>query len=76
MGERIRQMNATEVERILRRYGFELIAQKGSHRKWRNEAQNLQVIVPMHKGKNIAIGTLRNILITADIPDEEWKTEN
>jgi predicted RNA binding protein YcfA (HicA-like mRNA interferase family) len=69
-------MSATEVERILRRYGFELIAQKGSHRKWRNDEKSLQVIVPMHKGKNIAIGTLRNILITADIPDEEWKTEN
>ncbi len=76
MGERIRQMNATEVERILRRYEFELISQKGSHRKWRNEAENLQVIVPMHKDKNLPIGTLRNILITAEIPDEEWKTEN
>jgi predicted RNA binding protein YcfA (HicA-like mRNA interferase family) len=76
MGERIRQMNATEVERILRRYDFELVSQKGSHRKWRNETENLQVIVPMHKSRNLPIGTLRNILITAEIPDEEWKTEN
>jgi predicted RNA binding protein YcfA (HicA-like mRNA interferase family) len=76
MGERIRQMNATEVERVLRRYNFEMISQKGSHRKWRNETENLQVIVPMHKGKNLPIGTLRNILMTAEIPDEEWKTEN
>ncbi len=76
MGERIRQMNATEVERILRRYDFDLVSQKGSHRKWRKDAENLQVIVPMHKGKNLPIGTLRNIVITAEIPDEEWKTEN
>jgi predicted RNA binding protein YcfA (HicA-like mRNA interferase family) len=76
MGERIRQMSAAEVERILQRYGFALISQKGSHRKWRNEIQGLQVIVPMHKGKNLKIGTLRNILTTADIPTDEWKTEN
>jgi predicted RNA binding protein YcfA (HicA-like mRNA interferase family) len=28
---RLRRMNADEVERILRKYGFELISQKGSH---------------------------------------------
>ncbi|WP_083492884.1 type II toxin-antitoxin system HicA family toxin [Lyngbya aestuarii] len=33
---RIRRMNAVDVERILVRYGFELVSQKGSHRKWRN----------------------------------------
>jgi|GEM_PF-5831274 len=29
---RLKRMNADEVERILRKYGFELISQKGSHR--------------------------------------------
>ncbi|MBD2296241.1 type II toxin-antitoxin system HicA family toxin [Anabaena sphaerica FACHB-251] len=47
---RNRRMNADEVERILQRYGFELISQKGSHRKWRNIDRQLQVIVPYHKG--------------------------
>jgi predicted RNA binding protein YcfA (HicA-like mRNA interferase family) len=47
---RTRRMNADEVERILERYGFELISQKGSHRKWRNLDRQLQVIVPYHKG--------------------------
>ncbi|OCY13377.1 MAG: hypothetical protein BEV12_05710 [Microcystis aeruginosa CACIAM 03] len=28
---RLRRMNADEVERILRKYNFELISQKGSH---------------------------------------------
>ena len=76
MGERIRQMDAIAVERLLKNYGFCLISQKGSHRKWRNDERNLQVIVPMHRGKNLPIGTLRNILIQADIPDSDWKTEN
>ena len=56
---RIRRMNADEVERILKNYDFELISQKGSHRKWRNNEQEIQVIVPYHKGKDIPIGTLR-----------------
>jgi predicted RNA binding protein YcfA (HicA-like mRNA interferase family) len=76
MGERIRQMDAIAVERLLKSHEFYLISQKGSHRKWRNDSRNLQVIVPMHRGKNLPIGTLRNILVQADIPDSEWKTEN
>lgn len=72
---RIRRMNADEVENILKKYGFELVSQKGSHRKWRNLDRQLQTIVPYHKGRNLPIGTLRNIMINADIPETEWKTE-
>ncbi|MBD2562436.1 MULTISPECIES: type II toxin-antitoxin system HicA family toxin [Nostoc] len=72
---RTRRMNADEVERILQNYGFELISQKGSHRKWRNGDRQLQVIVPYHKGRNLPIGTLRNIMIGADIPESDWKTD-
>jgi predicted RNA binding protein YcfA (HicA-like mRNA interferase family) len=68
-------MSASEVERILQNYGFELISQKGSHRKWRNLEQELQVIVPYHKGRDLPIGTLRNIMTTANIPESEWKTD-
>ncbi len=70
---RTRRMNADEVERILQRYGFELVSQKGSHRKWRNIDRQLQVIVPYHKGRALPIGTLRNIMLNADIPESEWK---
>jgi predicted RNA binding protein YcfA (HicA-like mRNA interferase family) len=72
---RIRQMNADDVERILAQYGFELVSQKGSHRKWRNIKDQLQVIVPDHKGRDLPIGTLRNIMVSANIPETEWKTE-
>ena len=48
MGEGIRRMNAKQVEKILKKYGFDLISQKGSHKKWRNSARNLQVTVPYH----------------------------
>lgn len=72
---RIRRMNADEVERILQKYEFELISQKGSHRKWRNTEQEIQVIVPYHKGRDLPVGTLRNIMIAANIPESDWKTE-
>jgi predicted RNA binding protein YcfA (HicA-like mRNA interferase family) len=72
---RTRRMNADDVEKVLQRYGFILISQKGSHRKWRNSERQLQVIVPYHKSRDLPIGTLRNIMTTADIPDGEWKTE-
>jgi predicted RNA binding protein YcfA (HicA-like mRNA interferase family) len=68
-------MNAAEVEKLLKQYGFELISQKGSHRKWRNLEQGLQVIVPYHKGKDLPLGTLRTILTDARIPPTEWKTD-
>lgn len=74
MGERIRRMTAHEVETLLRRHGFHLISQKGSHRKWRSENLGLQVIVPEHRGRQLPLGTLRNILKNADIPEDEWKS--
>jgi len=67
-------MKADEVERLLRKYGFELISQKGSHRKWRSKNQDAQVIVPYHRGRDLPTGTLRNIMMVALIPEDEWKS--
>jgi predicted RNA binding protein YcfA (HicA-like mRNA interferase family) len=38
MSDRVRRMTAREVEAVLKRYGFDLVSQKGSHLKWRNSA--------------------------------------
>lgn len=73
MGERIRRMTCREVEALLRGYAFQLVSQKGSHRKWRNEALGLQVIVPEHRGRQLPPGTLRSILLGAEIPEHEWR---
>ncbi|MDO8587919.1 MAG: type II toxin-antitoxin system HicA family toxin [Armatimonadota bacterium] len=74
MSPNIRRMTSREVEQVLSRHGFELVSQHGSHRKWRHQDRRLQVIVPEHKGKTLPLGTLRNILMNAQIPDEEWKS--
>lgn len=73
MGEKLRVFTARELEQLLARYGFERISQKGSHRKWRNLATGRQVIVPFHSGRNLPLGTLRNILTNAEIPEHEWR---
>lgn len=54
--------NATDVVRVLKRNGFILLAQRGSHQKWRHTTAGHQVIVPMHGSKPIPVGTLHNII--------------
>ena len=73
MGEKIILFTARQLERLLAKYGFELISQKVSHRKWRDADSGRQVIVPEHRGKQLPIGTLRNILSNAKIPESEWR---
>ncbi|MGH9819863.1 MAG: type II toxin-antitoxin system HicA family toxin [Pyrinomonadaceae bacterium] len=73
MVDKMRRLTAREVEKLLGKFGFELVSQKGSHRKWRNLASGRQVIVPTHAGKALPIGTLRNILKSAEIPETEWR---
>ncbi len=72
MSPRVRRMSCREVEAILRRYGFNLCSQKGSHRKWRHAKRRLQVIVPEHGGRNLPLGTIRSIFANTDIPESEW----
>jgi len=72
MGGRLLPMTSREAETLLKRYGFRLVSQKGSHRKWRSDTTGLQVIVPEHRGRQLPIGTLRNILKNAEIPEGEW----
>lgn len=74
MPERARRLTSREVEQILARHGFELMSQRGSHKKWRHQEKRLQVIVPEHKGKTLPLGTLRNIFTNAQIPEQEWRT--
>ena len=74
MSARRRRMTASEVISILGSHGFELVSQKGSHQKWRNPETRRQVIVPMHKGKDLPIGTLISIQRGSGIPDDVWKS--
>lgn len=51
-----------EVTGKLLQHGFILVSQKGSHQKWRNSENRKQVIVAMHKSRQLPEGTLRSIM--------------
>ncbi|MCE0497725.1 MAG: type II toxin-antitoxin system HicA family toxin [Methylacidiphilales bacterium] len=65
-------LKASEVIRTLRRNGFSLIGQSGSHQKWRHQ-NGRQVIVPMHGAKNIPIGTLKSIIDGSGLPVDVFR---
>ena len=52
--------SSVEIEKVLRKFGFNIISQKGSHGKFRNSIGRT-VILPMNK-KEIPVGTFRSIL--------------
>lgn len=67
-----RGVTGDRVVRALKRAGFYIDHQVGSHVTLRHESTpSLKVIVPVHKGKELAPKTLQSILKSAGIdPDE------
>ncbi|KAM3108927.1 type II toxin-antitoxin system HicA family toxin [Phormidesmis sp. 146-33] len=75
------RVKATEVIRALERLGFEQVRQKGSHvilkkqvtLREGEEQETIEVgcVVPLHQ-KEVAVGTLSNILRQADVSIEEF----
>ena len=72
MSRRFPVCNAKEVVKVLRRNGFTLIAQAGSHQKWRH-ANGRQVIVAMHGNKPVPIGTLKSIIEGSGLEIEAFR---
>lgn len=66
----MRTYSAREVMTDLRRAGFEVVSQRGSHVKLRNDGGRT-VIVPDHR--EIARGTVRSILRQAGLTAEEFE---
>ncbi len=59
--------SGAEIVKRLKRLGFEPVSQKGSHLKLRKgRARSIRTaIVPMHK--QVALGTLKSVLLQAKI---------
>jgi len=72
MTDRFHHINSADIPPILHRYGFVLISQRGSHQKWHNYASGKQVIVPLHRGKELPGGTLFSIINGSGIPEAEF----
>jgi predicted RNA binding protein YcfA (HicA-like mRNA interferase family) len=74
LGERgTPRLAASQVTAILKRHGFRLIGQSGSHQKWRNSATGKQVIVAAHRGETLPLGTIRSIIAGSGIPLDDWR---
>jgi len=71
MSPRLPVISGEELIRVLRKFGYEIARQKGSHVRLRNESdpRRLPVTVPLHK--ELAPGTLKSVLSDANISLEE-----
>jgi len=72
VSERFRVFVAQHVIRVLRKHGFALVSQKGSHQKWRHP-NGRQVIVAMHGNKPIPIGTLESTIEGAGLTADDFR---
>jgi predicted RNA binding protein YcfA (HicA-like mRNA interferase family) len=72
VSERFPVCTAKDVARVLRRHGFTLVSQKGSHQKWRHP-NGRQVILPMHGNKPIPIGTMKSIIEGAGLTADDFR---
>jgi len=60
-------MTAREILKILHKDGWFEVDQDGSHSQLKHPTKPSKVTVPKHSGKDIALGTLNNILKQAGL---------
>ncbi len=72
MSERFPVRSARDVIRVLRKHGFAMLRQRGSHQKWRHP-NGRQVIVAVHGNKPIPIGTLKSIIEGSGLTVEHFR---
>lgn len=71
MSARLPMFKARDIEKVLRKLGFSLIDQKGSHTMWEH-ADGRFTSVPRHGGEDIGRGLLRQILREIEISPDEF----
>ena len=64
--------SSNEVAKVLRRHGFVLVGQKGSHAKFRRAGSPTRtVIVPMHR-KDLRVGTFHSVLEQSGLSEDDF----
>jgi predicted RNA binding protein YcfA (HicA-like mRNA interferase family) len=66
------RVSASEAIRALKKAGFFLVRQSGSHKIYKNN-DNKRVTIPFHRGKIIHLKVLSCILKDADLSVEKFK---
>lgn len=64
---------AKRMAAILRRLGFSLVRQRGSHAFYRHP-DGRTTIVPMHSGEDLGKGMIKEILSDIDLSVEEFES--
>ena len=72
MTDKLPQLTARELIAILRRHGFEIDRQSGSHAILIH-ANGRRVTVPVHAGRTLGKGLLRSIMNDANLSREDLK---
>jgi len=70
--ERLPRITAVEVIKAIKRAGFFLARQSGSHKIFKNKAGK-RVTVPYHSGKIIHLKVLNSILRDAELSVKKFK---
>jgi predicted RNA binding protein YcfA (HicA-like mRNA interferase family) len=73
MPNRLPRVTGRQVVAALERAGWSRVSQRGSHVKLRGPDGSAIVIVPVHAGATIPLGTLRNILGQAGLSVDDFR---
>lgn len=63
---------AKKMAAILRRLGFQLVRQRGSHAYY-SHSDGRSVVVPTHAGEDLGKGLIREILRSIDLTVDEYE---
>lgn len=67
------RVTGREVVQALRRLGWEVVVQKGSHVQLKHRERGGRLTVPIHAGETIGPGLLRSILAQAELTADEFR---
>jgi predicted RNA binding protein YcfA (HicA-like mRNA interferase family) len=67
--KKLKNLTAKEVLEILKKDGWYVVKQKGSHVQLKHPTKKGKVTVPVHSGKTLPIGTIKSIFKQAGIED-------
>lgn len=71
---RLSRIKSRIVIKKLRALGYEGPFGGGRHVFMRHPKTRLKIPIPMHKGRDIPVGTLRSIIRMAGVSVEEWES--
>jgi predicted RNA binding protein YcfA (HicA-like mRNA interferase family) len=72
MPGRVPRVTADEVLRALSRDGWSVTRQSGAHAILRHPTKPGRVVVPIHRGRTLKIGTMSSILTQAGLTPDEF----